>query len=70
MGLAWKRPPYKPKPSLKKGISKFFIAIKEQDIKIKMVILQYKMDFSRLKATALDNNNNNKDNIVIVLCSV
>ena len=30
-----------------------------------MVSLEYKMDFSRLKVTALDNNKNNKENIVI-----
>ena len=66
IGVAWKRPPYKPIPSPKKGMSRFLSAIKEENKRIIIVFLEYNIDFSRLKVTALDNNKNNKENIVIV----
>ena len=66
IGVAWKRPPYRPIPSARKGVSRFFSAIKEEESKIKIVCLEYRMDLSRQEVTALDNNKNNKENIVIV----
>lgn len=67
IGVAWNRSPYKPIPLPKKDKSRFLSAIMKEDKRISMVTLEYKIDFSRLKVTALDNNRNNKENIVIVL---
>lgn len=56
MGVAWKRPPYKPIPLSKKDMFKLFNAIIQEHSNINIVFLEYNMDFSRLKVTALDNN--------------
>lgn len=40
--------------------------MKQEHNKIIMVSLEYRMDFSRLNVTALDNNKNNIENTAIV----
>lgn len=46
-------------------MSKLFNAIKQEHSKINIVFLEYRIDFSRLKVTALDNNKNIIEDIVI-----
>ena len=58
IGVAWKRPPYKPILLSKKDMSKLFNAIIQEHSNITIVFLEYSIDFSRLKVTALDNNKN------------
>ena len=65
MDVAWKRPPYKPIPLSRDIIFRFSRARTEEVTKIVIVIREYKIDLSRLKVTALDNNRDNKEKIRI-----
>ena len=65
MGVAWKRPPYKPTPLSKKDTSKLLATIRQEHSSIITVSLEYSMDFSRLELTALDSKRNSTEYISI-----
>lgn len=54
IGVAWNRPPYKPTPLSKKETSKLFATSWLEHRSIIIVSLEYSIDLSRLKVTALD----------------
>ena len=59
--VVWNRPPKSPIPLFNNEKSKLVYPTKIEKIQIVIVILEYKMDLSRLKVIAFDNNNNNKE---------
>jgi len=56
MAVALNKPPYRPKPLSKKDIFMLFNPIIIEQAIIIIVSLEYKMDLSRLRVTALDSN--------------
>ena len=55
--VEWNKPPKIPIPLFKNKKYKLSYAIKLEISKIVVVVLEYKMDLSRLKVIELDNNN-------------
>ncbi len=65
VAVVWYKPPNKPKPLSINSKCTLFIQSKKQQTRIAITIRAYKMDLSRLIATAFEHNNDNIEKIII-----